>query len=274
MQRRRQQLHEAACNGLYFGDRMTRLVRIFPAIVASAALMMMSAPSQAQSRQSLMKDEFAFPAQGKVRVVLFRPDVSVGEQSTGGLDQTNAGWTEQARDQLTAALGKAQADRNIELTLMPELTGEDAKVMSDYRKLFKTVADSVIKHRLFGLDPLPTKEAKFDWTLGSGAARLGTLGKAEYGLFFYTLDSYESGSRKIARLLAAPVRTEEASQPNEVNMGYAGLVDLNSGDLVWINVDVKMAGDVRTAEGAALRISELLDGFPVRAGLSPQKVKK
>jgi hypothetical protein len=250
---------------------MARFNGSFLTIAATAALLFTPATSYAQSRQSLTKEAFAFPSQGQVRVVLFRPDVSVGEQSTGGLDQPNAGWTEQAREQLTAALGKAQAERNIELKLMPELAGDDAKLMSDYRKLFKIVADSVIKHRLFPLDPLPTKEEKFDWTLGEGASKLGTLGGGDYGLFFYTLDSYESGSRKMARLLAAQMGAEE---PTEVNMGYAGLVDLKTGDLVWINVDVKMAGDVRTREGAALRITELLDGFPVRAGLAPAKVKK
>ena len=250
---------------------MTRYRGILLAIAASAALLFSPVTSHAQSRQSLTKEAFAFPAAGQVRVVLFRPDVSVGEQSTGGLDEPNAGWTEQAREQLTAALGKAQAERNIELKLMPELAGDEAKLMSDYRKLFKTVADSVIKHRLFGLDPLPTKEEKFDWTLGEGASRLGALGGGDYGLFFYTLDSYESGSRKMARLLAS---TMGAEQPNETNMGYAGLVDLKTGDLVWINVDVKMAGDVRTSEGASLRITELLDGFPVRAGLVAPKVKK
>lgn len=250
------------------------MVRRFLRVLAVPAfLVTVAAPSlvQAQSRQSLTKEAFAFPAEGQIRVVLFRPDVSVGEQSTGGLDQPNAGWTEQAREQLTAALGKAQAERNIELKLMPELTGENAKLMSDYRKLFKIVADSVIKHRLFALDPLPTKEEKFDWTLGEGASQLGTLGGGDYGLFFYTLDSYESGSRKMARLLASQMGAE---RPNETNMGYAGLVDLKTGDLVWINVDVKMAGDVRTLEGASLRITELLDGFPVRAGLAPTKVKK
>ena len=252
--------------------RFGTVLMVTAVLVASLTL---PATSHAQSRQSLTKTDFAFPAAGQVRVVLFRPDVSVGEQSTGGLEQANAGWTEQAREELTKALGKAQADRNIELKLMPELDGDDAKTMSDYRKLFKTVADSVIKHRLFTIDPLPTKQAKFDWTLGPGTARLGELGAGDYGLFFYTLDSYESGSKRLVRLLTSPAETVGQSVgPVEINMGYAGLVDLKSGDLVWINVDVKMAGDVRTAEGATLRISELLEGFPVRAGLAPAKVMK
>lgn len=246
---------------------MTRT--LFLAFAAFAVAL--APPATAQSRKSLTRQEFSFPAQGQVRVVLFRPDVTVSEQSAGGLDQPNAGWTEEARDALTAALGKAQAERNIELKLMPELSGDDDRLMAGYRKLFKTVADSVIKHRLFNLDPLPTKEEKFDWTLGEGTARLGALAGADYGLFFYTLDSYESASRRTARLIASAIGGQP---PAEVNMGYAGLVDLKTGDLVWINVDVKMGGDVRFAEGAELRISELLNGFPVRATISSPKAKK
>jgi hypothetical protein len=249
---------------------MGRLGKVLTLCVAAAALSASPVASHAQSRKSLTKEEFSFPAEGQVRVVLFRPDVSVGEQSTGGLDQPNAGWTEQARDELTAALAKAQAARNIEMQLMPELSGENAKLMSDHRKLFKAVADSVIKHRLFGLDPLPTKQARFDWTLGSGASQLGALGGGDFGLFFYTFDSYESASRRTARLLTAAMGAEK---PTEVNMGYAGLVDLKTGDLVWINVDVRMAGDVRTASGAVTRVSELLQDFPVRAVLATGKAK-
>lgn len=264
-------MKRAHMDGLLAGDKMARRAFRFWAAFALGVAVLVPQGTQAQSRKSLTREAFSFPAQGQVRVVLFRPDVTVSEQSAGGLDQPNAGWTEEARDQLTKALGQAQAERNIELKLMPELGGDDAKLMSDYRKLFKIVADSVIKHRLFNLDPLPIKEDKFDWTLGTGAEKLGELGAADYGLFFYTLDSYESAARRTARLIAAVMGTQA---PAEVNVGYAGLVDLKTGDLVWINVDVKMAGDVRTAEGASLRISELLDGFPVRAGIASGKVKK
>jgi hypothetical protein len=51
-----------------------------------------------------------------------------------------------------------------------------------------------------------------------------------------------------------------------VHTGYAGLVDLHTGELVWINADMRMGGDVREADGADKRIRELLNGFPARAG--------
>ena len=44
--------------------------------------------------------------------------------------------------------------------------------------------------------------------------------------------------------------------------GYAGLVDLKNGDLVWLNADGAMGGDVRNDEGASKRVRELLEDFP------------
>ncbi len=35
------------------------------------------------------------------------------------------------------------------------------------------------------------------------------------------------------------------------HIGYAGLVDLKTGDVIWFNADPQMGGDVRTEEGAA-----------------------
>jgi hypothetical protein len=49
--------------------------------------------------------------------------------------------------------------------------------------------------------------------------------------------------------------------------GFAGLVDLRTGDLVWLNADLAMGGDVRTPEGAQKRVAQLLEDFP---GSAPQ----
>ena len=44
--------------------------------------------------------------------------------------------------------------------------------------------------------------------------------------------------------------------------GYAGLVDLRSGDVLWLNADGAMGGDVRDADGAKKRVGQLLEEFP------------
>ncbi len=242
-------------------------------IAAEAIAFGNSGEKYVSPQRSAIKKDFAFPVDGTVRIVLFRPEVRVTEQSAAGMEQPKADWTETARTQLTAALQRAQSRRSNEMRMMPELGGADEKLMADYRRLFKVVADAAIRYSLFSSQPLPTKAGAFEWSLGPGISSLGDTGGGEYGLFLYTFDGYESSSRKNAALIARLMgRNAEYEEASNVRIGYAGLVDLKTGELVWLNVDVRGSGDVRTAEGADARIAELLQGFPARsASVAPGK---
>ena len=46
------------------------------------------------------------------------------------------------------------------------------------------------------------------------------------------------------------------------HVGYAGLVDLRTGDLLWLNADAAMGGDVREIDGSQKRVRQLLEEFP------------
>lgn len=242
-------------------------------LTAWAVLVLALLPIQAAHAQlggteaTAVREDFAFPA-GPVRILVFRPDVRVGEQTTGGLNEPRADWTLRARDNILVALRKAQAERGSELILVPEQQGERAALVADYTALFKAVADAAFTHKLFPGNRLPTKKNRFDWTLGSGAAQLRQLG-GDYGLFLYTYDSYGSTGRKVAQALG--LLLGGGLIPSGVHIGYAGLVDLTSGDLVWINADLQMGGDVRDPVGAEKRVAQLLEEFPLkrRAGVPP-----
>ena len=146
---------------------------------------------------------------------------------------------------------------------MPELDGENAELLADYRALFRAVTDAVVQHKLFPGNRLPTKKETFNWTLGPGIAKLGEIGGGDYGLFLFTNDSYGSAGRKAAQVVGLLFG---AYIPSGVHVGYAGLVDLKTGELVWINADVAMGGDVREVEGATKRVAQLLEDFPQRDG--------
>jgi hypothetical protein len=220
-------------------------------------------------RRWAVREDFAFPADRPIRIILFRPDVRVVEQTTAGLEQPKADWTEKARSQIAYAMQVEQQKRGVDLRMMPDLKGDDDRLMADYKRLFKFVADAAIQHQLFAETPLPTKQGNFDWSLGPGIAKLGTLGGAEFGLFLYTFDSYESTGRKHAALIEKLLGAPSGETPRTNAIGYAGLVDLSSGELVWLNVDVNSRGDVRTSAGADTRVAYLLRGFPVQAKQPP-----
>ncbi len=183
-----------------------------------------------------------------------------------GMFEPNADWTQQARENIAAALAAAQSGLGNRIIVQEQPVGEDAQVLADYMSLFSSVADSVITYQFFRGNRLPTKVREnrtggFDWTLGSGVSSLPGAADADYALFINTEDHFGSTGRKILQVIAAIGRVHVEAG---LHAGRAGLVDLRTGALVWINADLRMGGDVRTPEGAQRRISQLLEDFPGR----------
>ncbi len=50
--------------------------------------------------------------------------------------------------------------------------------------------------------------------------------------------------------------------PGGSQVGYASLVDLNSGQVLWFNRLLRASGDLREAEKAAETLDALLERFP------------
>lgn len=220
-----------------------------------------AAPVHAQEKTGT-KEGFALKP-GSVRIMLMRPMIDVGEQSTGGLFEPNADWTMQARKNLTVALAQHQSKLgNVVVEYSDESTG-DGPIVTQYSHLFNVVADSVIEYQFFPGNRLPTKKQgkSFDWGMGDGLSRLASLNGADYALFISTHDEYGSTGRKMLQIVGA---LGGVGVTSGVHHGYAGLVELKTGDLVWLNADRQMGGDVRTAEGAQKRVDQLLEGFPGR----------
>lgn len=221
---------------------------------------------------SLTRDNFAFPTDGDVKIVVFRPDVNVGSLRVGGLDEPNADWTAAARTNIQTAM-QANAEANdARMVFLGEFEGQQAELVNEYRGLFEAVAGAAFLHAAMGdrlptklvpnPDPKASKRYKLDWTLGAEASRLRDVTGGDYALFFFSKDSYGDAGRKVAQLLMAGIFG--AYVPAGVHIGYAGLIDLRTGDLVWFNTDLALGGDPREADGAQKRVGQLLAGFPKR----------
>lgn len=200
---------------------------------------------------------------GTVRIVLMRPTIRVGAKSAGGTFDPNADWTANARDFIGKALRANQGKLgNVVVDYDEGISGE-GELATQYSNLFGTVADSVIEYQFFPGNRLPTKKRgdAFEWGVGNGLAGLKSLEGADYALFINTYDAYGSAGRKMLQIFGAMAGV---SVTPGVHWGHAGLVDLKSGELVWLNADRQMGGDVRTEEGAVKRVEQLLEGFPGR----------
>lgn len=234
------------------------------AAVAAVVAAVMVQPVAAQERTAV-KTGFELPASAGKTILVFRPTVRVGAQSTGGLFEPNGDWTDEARKNIQAALAARQETLGNHVVAAPEAIGADAQLVEEYSALFAAVSQSVIHYQFFVGNRLPTKKHDnktnvFDWSLGSGVAALPGAKDADYALFIYDKDAYGSTGRKILQVVA--LLGPGIAITSGEHAGYAGLVDLKTGDLLWLNADGAMGGDVRTADGAQKRVGQLLEKFP------------
>jgi hypothetical protein len=82
---------------------------------------------------------------------------------------------------------------------------------------------------------------------------------ARYAVFIWVRDSYASAERKAAMVAMAilGVGLTGGSQ-----VGYASLVDLETGRVLWFNRLARASGDLREEKAASESLDALLAGFP------------
>ena len=211
------------------------------------------------------------PPSGDYKLLVLRPDVTVGSITTGGMVEPRADWTEQARHSIVYALRAQQAGRGGKLTIIErrnELPGVSAQELADVERLNFAVDQSIVLHKYLG-DYLPTKRGKgLDWTLGQEAVRLGQKTGYDYALFLHAEDQVASGGRIALGVLGLAGCFIGFCAPNvggQQQLDYASLVDLKTGEVVWFNVvsagseiPVIKFGDLRTPQGATQMVERLL----------------
>ena len=192
------------------------------------------------------------------QVLIVEPDIELTELLTSGVQQPRADWTADATRYVTESLDAALTARGAQLTHYR--VPQDPQLRDQQRQsilLHQAVGTSILLHRHFNV-PLPHKGTAFDWTLGPGVRKLDP--DARYALFVLLRDSYATSNRK-AVMAIGMVFGIGVSLGQQV--GFASLVDLNDGRVVWFNLLNSATGDVRNAEGAKAAVAMLLDGVPL-----------
>ena len=230
--------------------------------------------------------QFTLP-QGDYRLLVLRPDVTVGSLTTGGMVEPRADWTEQARANIIAALRAQQASRGGNVTIIEhrdQLPGVPAEELADVERLNFAVDQSIVQHKYLG-DYLPTKSGRgLDWTLGDGAVRLGQKSGYDYALFLHAEDQVASTGRIALGVLGLAGCVVGFCAPNiggAEQLDYASLVDLKTGEVVWFNVvdaasqvpGIKF-GDLRSPEGAAQMVERLLGRMKPGAAVRRQQATR
>jgi hypothetical protein len=237
--------------------------------LAVAAAVSVAASGCVQTRQ--FADVQFTPPSGDYKLLVLRPDVTVGSLTTGGMIEPRADWTDQARHSIVDALRAQQATRGGKITIIEhrnEVPGVTAQELAEVERLNFVVDQSIVLHKYLG-DYLPTKRGKgLDWTLGRQAVQLGEKTGYDYALFLHAEDAQASGGRIALGVLGLAGCFIGFCAPNvggQQQLDYASLVDLKTGEVVWFNVVTASSeipgikfGDLRTPAGAAQMVDRLL----------------
>lgn len=192
------------------------------------------------------------------KVLLMPSDIELYTISAGGVAEPKADWTQDARNHFRAALLARKKSLG---TAVIELSEQQVDEHAEINSLHAAVASAIAIHH-FGPSVLrlPTKDNNLDWSLGDPVRTIREKTGADYALFTWIRDSYASSERIAATVLLALVGIGIA--PGGLQQGYASLVDLNNGRIVWFSRLFRGHGDLREAEKAAQTLDALLTEFP------------
>ncbi len=198
--------------------------------------------------------------QGTSRMVLMPIDVELSHLTAGGLLEPDAGWTEQAQRNMHTALMEEARSRKVELVDYDPNRGtpEDREKSLDLVKLHRAVGSAILVHEYITELALPSKKGKFDWSLGSETAAIARSQNADYAMFLFVRDSYTTGGRAALIALVAVATFGRGILQGGSQVGFASVVDLKTGDIVWFNRLARLSGDLRTPEVAGETVNALV----------------
>lgn len=203
------------------------------------------------------------------RILIVDPDIQLSLLDAGGVLEPRADWTETARGVIDKGLRDHFSKSGAEVVNAEESTEREVQLM----KLHNAVGVAILTH-LYGpqgsnspgASQLPNKGSALDWTLGPGTTEMRDHYGADYALFVFVRDSYSSAAKKaldVLTVIAGAALGVGIVPAGGVQVGFASLVDLRTGNIVWFNRAIDGMGDLREEAEDARATDQLLKDIPI-----------
>jgi hypothetical protein len=229
-----------------------------------------------------------------LRVVLMPPDIELNEHGLNG-STARVDWAAEARQNVEAIvrdiLGRRGSTVGVFLATDTQSSVAQDSAMALQRQLVSELAD-----RSFYPGSRRLVIGATRWSLGQAARDLRQASEARYALFLGLRDRYSSTGRVVGQValgalfvaavvmlgvplvppdlgnsaLSSPSGGSYAYSPMAAatgsgcpeQTGYASLVDLDTGDIVWLNRVSEGCSDLRDPDALQRTLELLLSGFP------------
>jgi len=205
-----------------------------------------------------------------VKVAVMPLDVEVEFAKIGARD-VRADWTAQAKENLENSLLRG-LEASGEEVMKFEISGSDAQA-KQLTLLQQHVAQAISSHVVLSdpsqyRGPLPHKKGQDQMTynLGSGVKAVKAQTNADYAAFLTNRTVVESGGSVFAKIAIGAV-TGYAPGLSSFKGTSLSLVDLNTGEVKWLNSNIgSLGGDPRKPENADKIVASILKKSPFNEG--------
>ena len=226
------------------------LILMAASVLATPALAAMSAVNPALTQNLAARPK---------KIVLLPPQVFVYELSAGGVPTRMADWEATARDNIVAAATRLAQQAGFELVPAPALDPLLADQLEAHIGLYDRVAQSVFVYGRGDQEAWAHKKNEFDYTVGPGLAFLREQTGADAALIVLGSDFISSGGRRAAFIAGLALGIV---MPLGQSFITAGIVDLTTGDVLWMSFDSSVSMDSRTPADVDSLMRDLYQTWP------------
>jgi len=206
-------------------------------------------------------------------ILVLPAEFTVFQHSTVATEPVPA-WTEDAKRFLTESARRVLGtDNRFRLVEVPQLPAEQLGVLREHIELFKLIGSQIEGVVKPGGKVWKETRDNADYRVGNGLAFLHQQTGAKYAFVLAGAEIRQTGGSIFMQVLLAGL-TGVYSVGAGTYM-YAGVIDLDSGRLVWFgsligmqSMGISSGPDARKAGGADAAVSKMLVAYPGSIGLN------
>ncbi|HEV7607291.1 MAG TPA: hypothetical protein VGO61_08135 [Steroidobacteraceae bacterium] len=207
-----------------------------------------------------------------MKVLVLPVDFDVLEMSAGGMIEPVPAATTEAEEALTTATIKVlKHTKKFQIIDLPAMSPAEAELLKEHVALYKLTAFNASQMIRLGGPAWKTKQKNFDYSIGDGLKFLIERSGADAAVVVAGAQVNSSGGRIAMMLLLAAAGV---AIPIGGAQGTAGIVDLNSGNIQWLEERMGTKGNIREKAGAEQTMMALVGTYPASTLLGVKAKKK
>jgi len=209
------------------------------------------------------------PSGPPLKVLVLPVDFDMLEFTASGMIEPVPKDTTQAEEQLQGAtLRVLRISKKFETVDMPTLTEQERELLKEHVALYKLAAFNAGQMLRMGGPAWKAKRNNFDYSIGDGLKFLLDRSGADAAVVVGGFQLSSSGGRVAMALLLAAAGI---AIPMGGAQTTAGVVDLNTGNIRWLDERLGTKGNVREKGGAEQTVRGVIGNYPASTLLKKKK---